>query len=111
MDTLDLLAHRSVLMLLVLPAALLAWTWTRRSGAVVLPFDHGAGASGAWPRFFLRSAECLPALMLALVILVLAGPQKWDEPKSKRALTNIEFCVDVSGSMMSKFGDGTRYDA
>jgi Ca-activated chloride channel family protein len=26
-------------------------------------------------------------------------------------LTNIEFCVDVSGSMTTPLGDGTRYDA
>jgi Ca-activated chloride channel family protein len=32
-------------------------------------------------------------------------------PSSKRALTNIQFCVDVSGSMLAKFGEGDRYDA
>jgi Ca-activated chloride channel family protein len=26
-------------------------------------------------------------------------------------LTNIEFCVDISGSMTAQFGDGSRYDA
>src|SRR5262249_11646340 len=31
-------------------------------------------------------------------------------PQEKRSLTNIEFCVDVSGSMMSPYGDGVRYD-
>ena len=46
-----------------------------------------------------------------MVVLILAGPQKWDEPRSKRVLTNIEFCVDVSGSMTASFGEGTRYDA
>ena len=44
-------------------------------------------------------------------LLVLAGPQRWDEPQSKKVLTNIEFCVDVSGSMMAGFGGETRYDA
>jgi Ca-activated chloride channel family protein len=31
-------------------------------------------------------------------------------PKERRALTNIEFCVDVSGSMTAPFGEGSRYD-
>jgi Ca-activated chloride channel homolog len=43
--------------------------------------------------------------------VILAGPQRWDEPKTRRVLTNIEFCVDVSGSMTAKFGEGDRYDA
>ncbi|MGB0643671.1 MAG: vWA domain-containing protein, partial [Akkermansiaceae bacterium] len=32
-------------------------------------------------------------------------------PKSERELTNILFCLDVSGSMVAKFGAGDRYDA
>ena len=111
MNALELFRHPSLLMLLVLPAALLGWTWQRRGRAIVLPFDHSRAQSGSWLRFFLRLFESLPALILALVILVLAGPQKWDEPRTKRVLTNIEFCLDVSGSMTSKFGDGDRYDA
>lgn len=111
MESLELFRHRSVLFLLVVPVALLLWTWNRKGRAVVLPFDHARRRSDAWPRFFLRCAESLPGLLLALVILILAGPQSWGEPRSKRALTNIEFCLDVSGSMMAKFGDGTRYDA
>jgi Ca-activated chloride channel family protein len=110
-ESLDLFRHRSVLALLVLPAALLLWTWRRSGRALVLPFDHSGAPHGAWISFFLRCAESLPAALLALVILILAGPQKWEEPRSKRVLTNIEFCVDVSGSMTSRFDTGTRYDA
>jgi len=111
METLDIFRHPWVLMLLVVPAAVASWTWRRTGRAVVLPFDHAEPASSGWTRFFLRVAETLPALLLALVIMILAGPQSWGAPRSKRALTNIEFCVDVSGSMTSKFGDGDRYDA
>ena len=111
MEALDLFRHRSLLALLVLPLLLLVWTWRRRGRALVLPFDHSGAAHGGWMAFFLRCAESLPALLLALVILLLAGPQKWDEPKSKRVLTNIEFCVDVSGSMMARFDSGDRYEA
>ena len=111
MDSIDLFRHPSALMLLLLPAALLLWTWNRGGRAVVLPFDHAELSSGAWTRFFLRLFESTPALLLAIVCVLLAGPQAWEAPRSKRVLTNIEFCVDVSGSMTAKFGDGDRYDA
>ena len=32
-------------------------------------------------------------------------------PKTRRVLTNIEFCVDVSYSMTAPLGEGNRYDA
>ncbi len=101
----------SVLMLLVFPAALLAWIWRRRGASVVLPFDGAPHARPTRWRFALRVAESIPALLAALAIIVLAGPQRWGVPRSKRALTNIQFCVDVSGSMLARFGDGDRYDA
>ncbi len=111
MDFLASFRTPSALFLLVVPVALIAWVWNRSSGAVALPFDHAPSSPRRWTTFFLRSAETLPALVLALVIVILAGPQSWDEPKSKRVLTNIQVCVDVSGSMMAKFGEGTRYEA
>ncbi len=111
MDSIDIFRHPNALLLLVLPAALLLWNWNRSGRAVVLPFDHSNGPSGAWIRFFLRLFESMPALLMAIVCVLLAGPQAWEAPRSKRVLTNIQFCVDVSGSMMAKFGDGDRYDA
>jgi Ca-activated chloride channel family protein len=59
---------------------------------------------------FISLAEMLPPLLLAVVILILANPQRTGPPQQKRAVTNIEFVVDVSGSMMAQYGDGTRYD-
>ena len=100
-----------VLFLLVVPAALLVWTWRREGRRLVLPFDHGRQTGGGVWRAVINIAECLPALVLAVVIVILAGPQQLSEPKTKRVLTNIEFCVDVSYSMTAAFGDGTRYDA
>jgi Ca-activated chloride channel family protein len=111
MESLDLFRHKPVLFLLVIPFALLLWTWTRKGRAVVLPFDYRPRRSDAWARTLLRVFASVPALVLAVVVLILAGPQAWSEPRTKRALTNIEFCVDVSGSMMAKFGEGDRYDA
>lgn len=111
MDVLDPFRHAWVLAFLVVPIAVIVWTWRRGGHPVVVPFDHAPGAKPSRWRFALRAAESLPALLLALVIVILAGPQRWDEPKTRRVLTNIEFCVDVSGSMVAKFGEGDRYDA
>ncbi len=94
---------------LVIPLA--AWIWRRRGGNVALPFDHSASPSGTWMRWLINAAQTLPILLLALVLLILAGPTQLSEPKSRRVLTNIEFCVDISGSMTASFGNGSRYDA
>lgn len=104
-------AYPIVLTLLALPIALLAWQWRRRGPRVVLPIDHGTHRRGTVLETAIRVAESLPALALAAAILLLAGPQQLAEPKSKRVLTNIQFCVDVSGSMIAAYGDGNRYDA
>lgn len=111
MDLLLPFRHPWVLAFLVIPAGVLIYTWRRRGRSVVLPFDHGMARSGWILRSFLDAFASIPALLLAVAILLLAGPQRWDDPRTQRAMTNIEFCVDVSGSMTSKFEDGTRYDA
>jgi Ca-activated chloride channel family protein len=57
-----------------------------------------------------KSASLLPPLLLGVCILILAGPQRLATPEDQRVLTNIEVVLDVSGSMMAQFGDGTRAD-
>jgi Ca-activated chloride channel family protein len=114
MDGLLPFRNAPVLFLLIVPALLLLRVWMRRGGSVALPLDHarGAGAGrGAGLGRLVNVAESLPAALLASVILILAGPQRWDDPRTKKVLTNIEFCVDVSGSMTAKFGSGDRYEA
>jgi Ca-activated chloride channel homolog len=103
-------AYPYVLMLLVIPAVLLWRVWKPGGPRIALPFDHGGPKSGGWWRFGLDLGQSIPPILLAVVILVLAGPQKLGEPKSERLMTNIEFCVDVSSSMLTPFGEGTRYD-
>ncbi len=100
-----------MLLLLVLPLLQLFWVWQRTSRRVVLPFDHGGRGSGWLLRWTLGLGESLPALLVAVVILLLSLPQELAAPKQKRSLTNIQFCVDISGSMTARFGSGTRYDA
>lgn len=104
-------AYWLILLLAFIPVLLLTHVWRRRGRNVVLPFDHGKQKSGAWIKAVLNLAESLPALLLVVVIAILAGPQRLSEPKTKRALTNIEFCVDISGSMTAPMGEGSRYDA
>lgn len=104
-------AYPYVLVFLVLPLWLLVWVWKRSGGRIALPFDHGQQNTGRIWAGVLKIAESMPALVLSLVILLLAGPQRLSAPKSRRVLTNIEFCVDVSGSMTTPLGEGTRYDA
>jgi Ca-activated chloride channel family protein len=76
-----------------------------------MPFDHAAHTRRRATTLALRCAHTLPLLLLAVAIIILAGPRRWGMPKDKRVMTNIEFLVDVSGSMMSQYGDGNRYDA
>src|SRR5438552_2666478 len=87
------------LLALVIPLGLLFWIWRPKPARLVLPYDHGrAGRGGAW-RVFLDVANSLPALVLAIAVFLLAGPQQFGDPKEKRSLTNIEICLDVSYSM------------
>lgn len=104
-------AHWPLLALAMIPLAVLAWVWWRQGRNVVLPFDHGIQRHGAWLGRTVNTVASLPPLILLLVVLVLALPQQFSEPRTKREMSNIELCVDVSGSMTASFGAGTRYDA
>ncbi len=102
--------HPIVLILLVIPAALLVWVWRRGGAQVVLPLDHARARTSRWIFLLVGLAESLPPLVLGAVIMLLAGPERLGKPVTKRVLTNIELCVDVSSSMTATFGEGTRYD-
>lgn len=107
--------HPQVLLALPIPVLMLVgvWGFTRffPRRRLALPFDHGHASRGRRWALILNIAESLPALLLAIAVVILAVPKRYGAPESKRSLTNIEFCVDISGSMTAKFGDGTRYDA
>jgi len=100
-----------LLVLLVVPIWLLIRTWRRSEGRLVLPFDYSQTRSSRTLAGLVNLAESLPPLVLGVVVLILAGPQQLGEPHTGRALTNIEFCVDISGSMTAPLGEGSRYDA
>jgi Ca-activated chloride channel family protein len=101
-----------VLLGLLLPLAMLGWAWLGRRRPVAVPTDHGRQRPRPVLGSLLRIGDCLPPALLALAVIVLAGPQRPGEVRQERKLTNIQFCLDVSGSMNARFGtDGTRYDA
>lgn len=95
--------HPWVLLLLAVPV-LLMWTVIGRKPGVVLPFDHQPHARRRWLRGLLGAFEVVPLLLLAVTIVTLAGPQMLKQPRAERLLTNVQLCMDVSGSM-----SGTRY--
>ncbi|MFD0893564.1 BatA and WFA domain-containing protein [Luteolibacter ambystomatis] len=103
--------HPELLWLLALPVFWGFWQWVRRGHPVVLPFDHGQQRSGKALRFFTNLAGTLPALLLAIAVLMLAGPRKTAPPQDERIMNNIILCIDVSGSMGARFGKGTRFEA
>jgi Ca-activated chloride channel family protein len=98
-------------LLLVAPVLLGVWEWQRRGHPLVLPFDHSQARGSRWLRRIVTSAQLLPHALLAVAVVFLAGPRRVGAPRAERVLTNIQFVLDVSGSMTSRFGEGSRYDA
>ena len=102
-------ARPLLLLLLALPLLLAVWEWKRAGHRLVLPFDHGLPRH-SW--FLGRLVKCLnlsaPAL-LAVAVVLLAGPQRMAQTADARVLTNLEFCLDVSGSMMAQFEIGRAH--
>jgi Ca-activated chloride channel family protein len=93
-----------VLLLLTVPV-LLFWTVIDRRPGVIMPFDHQShGKRGRWLRWGLGAFETLPLLLLAATIVMLARPQMLKQPRAERLLSNVQICMDVSGSM-----SGGRY--
>ena len=104
-------AHPWLLALLLIPLGLAVFFWKRGGRRIPLPFDHQPLPRARLMGFLLKSADLLPLLLLTTAICILAGPRRFEQPRSEREMTNILFCLDVSGSMTAQFGSGSRYDA
>jgi Ca-activated chloride channel family protein len=107
-----------LLLLLVLPVLLGVWEVVRRGHPLVLPFDHGSGARNARGpvlRVLVTLFNLTPPLLLAVAVVVLAGPRRLRGTEQERELSNILIALDVSASMESPFpgasGKGSCYDA
>ena len=103
--------YPAALLALVLPLALLLRAlWRSPARAVALPLDHARRPRRGWS-WLLTLGESFAPLLLALAILLAAGPLQLSVPQTRRSLTNIEFCLDVSGSMTADMsGGGGFYD-
>lgn len=102
------------------PLSILIWTWLRdhfpnlgygSDRRIALPQDHGVARGGLVSNVFIKIFISAGSLMLAAAIVLWAGPRRLGVPQTERELTNIEFCLDLSGSMTASFGEGSRYDA
>lgn len=92
-------AYPVALMFLVVPVLIMAWLWQRRTWGVALPLDHHDVVRRPVVGGLLRVMELVPQLLLAVVIVILAGPQVQRIPDEERILSNIQICMDVSASM------------
>lgn len=104
--------HRpELLLLLTVPILWAVWHFRRAPLRIALPIDHSTHQHATASHHIAQLAESLPALLLALAVLLLAGPRKTAPPNNQRILNNILFLVDVSGSMESPLpGAKTRFD-
>jgi Ca-activated chloride channel family protein len=96
--------YPQVLALLGLPVILAFWEWVRPGRPLVMPFDHGRQKRGLVLRFLILCANCLPAALLALAILLAARPITFTPPEIERQLNNVQFVLDTSGSMAEAHG-------
>ena len=88
-----------VLLFLVVPVLLSVWLLQRRGWGVALPVDHREHPDRRILSGLLRLFELIPQAILAIAIVILAGPQVQRVPKEERVLSNISICFDVSASM------------
>jgi Ca-activated chloride channel homolog len=63
----------AMLWLLALPVIWAFWQWGRRGHPVVLPFDYGQQREGRRLRILVNLAQSLPAILLGVAALILAG--------------------------------------
>lgn len=96
-------AHPWILLLLLVPAVALIYEILRRGHAVRIPVDFSRRRSSRAAAILLGTAAVFPAIVLAMAVIVLAGPKVSGPPKEERSVTNIEIVLDVSGSMGAPF--------
>ncbi len=103
--------HPAYLLLLVFPLALGWWSVRRRGTGMRMPFDHETHVGRPWLGAWLRGVELLPAVILAMTVVLIARPQTLRVPQRDRVATHITVCMDVSGSMGAGMGDQNRYQS
>jgi hypothetical protein len=100
----------SLLFLLPVPIAL-AWVTVRRAGAPVdVPVAPQALRHQRMLVVLLALPALLPPFLIGIVVVLLAGPIRQEQSisRSPKNLTNIQFCLNVSNTMMAGFTGGSR---
>jgi Ca-activated chloride channel family protein len=77
---------------------------------IILPMDGSQVKSQKWLLVLCNSAGMLPALILVIAIFLLAGPKIKGKPEDEKIISNIQICLDSSGSMRANFGEKNRYE-
>lgn len=90
--------HPWVLLFLIIPALLL-WMLPQRPWGIALPADGVAVRRHRMLTLALHASDLVPIILLSIGIVLASGPQVLRQPNNKRELTNIQICLDVSGSM------------
>lgn len=103
--------HPQWLLLLVVPVTLGFWSVRRRGSSLKMPFDHQAHSSRPWLSALLRGVELLPAVLLAVAVVIISRPQVLRVPQQDRVATHITICMDVSGSMGVGLDGQSRYES
>lgn len=109
-------ARPLLLLLLVIPVSISFWEWVRKGQPLVMPFDRGDQRRGRLLAAMVNFSQMFPQFLLVVAIVILAGPQKPGVPEDEKIMANINFCLDISGSMRSgrtQGSDGqkkTRYE-
>lgn len=100
--------NSAVLWFLIGPVALAIFRARQRGILLVIPIDWCTLPRHRRFGLLLKALETVPCLMVVLAIALLAAPQRDAPAASVRKLTNIQLCVDVSGSMKKAYGGGDR---
>jgi len=79
----------------------MVWAWQRQGFGLAMPFDHKPHRRHRVLSAVIPLFDMAPAIILASAVIVLAGPQVLRRPQDERVLSNVQLCVDVSGSMNS----------
>ena len=75
-----------------------------------MPFDYGRQRRGRVLEWTIRGLGSLPAGLLAVAILLWAGPLLEGPPTFPEQVANIQIALDTSGSMNEPLGDRVRPD-
>jgi Ca-activated chloride channel homolog len=108
-------AHPQLLLLLLVPVAIAAWSLAKPGVAVAAPVGRHALTSQPFTMLLLKAGQVFPTMVLACFIVLLARPLTEQEVLSRNPVqkTNIEILLNASRSMLaeSEIGHHCRYCA